>query len=99
MKTTQKRFWEILAGGKGKFRFDEEGSIRQKRTGACPITYVGCQVTGSRNCDPSHYSAMADEIGLGTVFADMVVNAADDMSAHSMSVRSKLLKVLGLKER
>lgn len=78
-RTTQKRFWEILATRKGGWRIDKGGNIRRVIRGrgpTCPLCDVANAISGRHEGDLDDMEA-TEYLGLDPYFAQDVVDAAD----------------------
>jgi hypothetical protein len=95
---TYKQFYSELKKLKGQYKVDNAGMIRacdQRKTGYCPIVGLSLKKGG-----PNNYPDGARFLRLSENQMNTIVDAADNDLATTTrkSVRTNLLKTLGLKE-
>lgn len=100
MRTSQKKFWEVLAAKRGDWRITKDGCIRREVRGSCqvcPVCDVANKITGTLRFG-SDYIKAAKAIGLEKNFATRMAHAADDFpsSPDVYKVRDKLIETLKL---
>jgi len=102
MRTSQKRFWEVLAKTKGQWRLSRRAYLRTRAGYRCPIGEVCRLLTGQRRgVNPSYWQDNSRLIGLPTQFARTIARAADIADPYSLTAieersRKRLLKTVGL---
>lgn len=106
---TVKQFMKELAKHRGKFKVQEKGELRARRSSRkisvfyrgphCPITKVYYSIS-KISYSGTYWGNAVTGLGLGTNNAVRIVEAADNnlKTATARILRRQMLKVLGLKE-
>jgi hypothetical protein len=81
----------------GRWKITESGAIRRKWSGACPLVAVA-RAHGQR-VSLLDFRTAATRLGLSSVNASDIANAADDIHFVANKIRAKLLTACRLTEQ